>query len=80
MLAGFFLASHGADAVEKIFQENVGFERTAGLGGNDKQRLAEINRPLDRPDLCGIGTVEHVKARPTRLRPESRAQDFRTEA
>ena len=80
MLAGLFLAAHRADAVEEIVHENVGLERAAGFGGDDEQRLAEIDRPLDRLDLCGIGAVQHVEARPTRLPPEGRAQHFRTEA
>ena len=70
----------GADAVEEILHENVWFERTAGFGGDHKQRRAEIDRPLDRPDLCGIGAIEHVEARPARLRPESLGQHLRTQA
>jgi hypothetical protein len=73
VLADFFLTSHRADAVEKIVHENIGFERAAGFGGDDKQRLADINRLLDRLDLRGIGAVEHVEARPTRLPPEGLA-------
>src|SRR5450631_914675 len=73
-------SSHCADAIEEIFHEDVGFQRTAGFGGDDEQRLAEIDRPCDRLDLCRIGAVQYVEARPARLSPESLTQDFRTQA
>ena len=80
VLTGLILASHRPDALEEIFHENVGFERTAGFGGDDEQRFAEINRPLDRPDLCGICTVQHVEAWPAGLRSERFAEHFGSQA
>ncbi len=51
VFAGLILASHRAGTVEKICHEDVGLQRAAGFGGDDEQRLAEIDRQFDRLDL-----------------------------
>jgi hypothetical protein len=80
VLTGLVLASQRADAVEEIVQENIGFQRAAGLGGDDEQRLAEVDRLLDRLDLGGVGAVQHVEMRPARLPLEGLAQHLRPQA
>ena len=80
VFTGLIQASHRGDTVVKIFHENVGFQGAAGFGGDDEQRRAEIDRPFERPDLFGIGAVQHVEARPTRLPSEGLAEHFRPQA
>jgi hypothetical protein len=80
VFTGLIQASHRGDTVEKIFHENVGFQSAAGFGGDDEQRRAEIDRPFERLDLFGIGAVQHVEARPTRLLSEGLAEHFRPQA
>src|SRR6185312_4845948 len=47
---------------------------------DDKQRFFEIDRLLDRPDLCGISAVQHVETWPAGPRIECFAEHFRTQA
>ena len=80
MAAGLIRAHHLLRAVEKILLENVGFERAAGLAGNDKKSPRNIDLAFDRLDLRRIGRVEYVKIRVPGGFAKGHAQHFRAQA
>src|SRR5439155_2474022 len=47
------------DALEEILLEDVRLERAPRLRRDDEERLCEVHLPLERPDLGGVGRVEH---------------------
>ncbi len=46
-------------ALEEVLLEDVRLERAPGLRRDDEERLRDVHLPLERPDLGGIGGVEH---------------------
>ncbi len=80
MVASPLLALQCDDAVEKVVQEDIGLQRTAGLGGDDEQSIAELDRALNRLDLLRVGAVQHVEAWPPQRPLEGLAENRGTEA
>ena len=75
---GLLCAHRLLRALEKILLEDVWFERAPTLTGNDEQRFRDVDLILKRPDLGGIGGVEHVQFGEAGNGAESHPQDFGT--
>ena len=78
--AGFVGADYLLHPVEEVRLEDVRLERRARLARDDEERAGEIDLGLDRPDLRGIGRVEHEQLRRAWDRAECFLPDFRAEA
>jgi hypothetical protein len=65
-------------ALEEILFEDIGLEGAAGLAGDDKQSLWNIDQMLERLHLGGIGGVKHVQGGIVRDPAEGQAQNFGT--
>ena len=68
-----------AGAFIEILLVDVGLQRRAGLAGDDEQGARQIDFGLDRPNLRGIGGVEHVQARKSGNVAERERQHLRAQ-
>jgi hypothetical protein len=73
-------AAVAAAAFVEILLIYVGLQRRAGLAGDNEQRALHIDLGFNRPDLRGIGGVEHVQPRESLNLAERQRQHLRTQA
>src|SRR5208283_5258725 len=80
-VAAHFIGTHlGFNSFKKILLENVGLQCAARFTGHDAQRLAQIQLPLQRFDLAGVGGIQHMQFRKAGNFPEGQAQHFGAQA
>ena len=68
--AGLIGADRLGHAMVEVVLEDIGLERRAGLGRDDEQAAGEVDRPLDRPHLVGVGRIQHMEFGPAGLAAE----------
>ena len=56
----------------EVLEQRDRLDRPAGLGGDEEQRLREVDLALDGLDLQRLGGVEHVQAQPALVRRRRR--------
>ncbi|MGY4314565.1 hypothetical protein ACVWW1_003892 [Bradyrhizobium sp. JR3.5] len=79
-MAGLVLADRLGHPVEEIVLHHVRLGRAARFGGDDEQRLGDVDILLHRAHLRRIGGVEHVQPREAGLVREGLRQHLRPEA
>ena len=75
-----FGANRLLSAFKEILFEDIGFESTSGLAGDDEQRLRNVDLVLERFHLRRIGRIEHMQVRKLRNPAKSHPQNFGTKA